>query len=602
MPSPAPHVALLPRRGPSAKMDHADIELADRLLQRRVKARLFGDLDDAEPPRIGEYRLDRRLGAGGMGVVYRAYDPALERRVAIKLMHPELRGAAGRIRSEARALARLTHPNVVSVHEIGEHDGQLFVVMEYVDGETLTRWLARHPVRPPPAWRRALPGLAPVDRGGPDLRPVLKRFLEVARGLRAVHAAGLVHRDFKPDNVLVGSDDRVRVADFGIASPIDAEVAELAVTEDIESSLWTRAGELAGTPAYMAPEQFAGEPVDARADQFALCVALYEAVCGARPFVGADAASLRRSVLAGDVRAAPGWLPASLRALLARGLEREPARRFPDMTALIVALERLLRPRTGRWAAAAVLTAAAVAAALASAATRSQEHVHEDMSQSTDRTTLVERLWAAAPAVCVPRLPFMGDRDALTAANAAARARMKAHPTDSAPYLDARIEAIALLLRAGETAACKMLSSTRRSPLDDRQAHALTCLERQFCRARATATPCPEGTRNGGPDGCEPIASCDETGTEAQTRACLAGDSDCCKHALIVGEYMDLEAGIAGTPASKARRRALAEAGCARGYAWLCEQAALLDPDGPKAMRARACSLGLAEACAEALP
>jgi hypothetical protein len=411
-----------------------------------------------------------------------------------------------------------------------------------------------------------------------------------------------VHRDFKPDNVLVGRDGRVRVADFGIASTIDAAAAELAVTGDIESPLRTRAGELAGTPAYMAPEQFAGEPVDARADQFALCVALYEAVCGARPFAGADLASLRRSILAGVARPAPRRVPAPLRAVLARGLQRDPARRFPDMAALIAALERLLRPRTVRWAVAATLTAAVAAKLASTGAAAANEHVHEDMSRAPARPTLAERLWAAAPAVCVPKLPFTGDRDALKTATAAAAARMKSHPTNSTPYLDARIAAIELLLRAGETTACKLAAATREDPLDAGQAHALACLERQFCAAIATAAPCPDGARNDGPGGCEPIARCNARGTRTQEQACFAGDSDCCKNALIVGEYMDLQAGIADTPESKSRRRALAEAGCARGYAWLCDQAAALDPAGPKAMRDRACSLGYAEACAEVIP
>ena len=572
-------------------MPLANTEIADQLLQRRVKARLFGDPGDA-PLEVGGYRLDERLGAGGMGVVYRAYDPALARPVAIKLMHGEL-GTSEGIRREARALARLAHPNVVSVHEIGEHDGQLFVAMEYVDGETLTAWLARHPVRPPATWRRVLPG--PIDR---DLRNILERFVEAARGLQAAHAAGLVHRDFKPDNVLVGRDGRVRVADFGIASTIDAAADELAVTGDIASPLRTRAGELAGTPAYMAPEQFAREPVDARADQFALCVALYEAVCGERPFAGDDAASLRRSVLAGVARPAPRWLPASLRSLLARGLQRDPARRFPDMAALIAALERLQRPPILRWAVAATVTVIAAATLTnAAAATPKAPEATQFIARGP---TLVAQLWAAVPSICVPRLPFTGDRNALTSASAAMRDDMKKHPTDSTPYLDAKIEAIALLLRAGQTSACKLATATRAGPVDADQAHALTCLERQFCAPIAMATPCPEGTRSSGPDGCEPIAACEVTGGESQASACLAGDPDCCKHALIVGEYMDREAGIADTPASQQRRRALAESGCAHGYAWLCGEAALLDPAGPKAMRVRACSLGYAEACGEA--
>ena len=395
--------------------------------------------------------------------------------------------------------------------------------------------------------------------------------------------------------LLVGNDGRVRVADFGIASTIEAAAEELATTGDIESPLRTRAGELAGTPAYMAPEQFAGEPVDARADQFALCVALYEAVCGARPFAGGSLSSLRHSVLSGAVRPPPRWLPAALRSLLLRGLARAPERRFPDMAALIGALERLLRPRVVRWSLAAVGVAAASAAALASAGTGPTGQVPQGMSSETGGPTLAARLWAAAPAVCVPRLPFTGDRAALQAAAAPITARMKQHPASSAAHLDARLELIGLMLSAGDRMMCKVAARTR-AGLDADRAFKLECLERQFCGVPVVT--CPADMHSKGPNGCEPVAECGASGAEAQRTACLAGEARCCASAMIVREYEDLEAGVAGGEPSRAYRRALAEAGCERGYAWVCAEGALLGGQDPKAMRDRACSLGHAASCA----
>jgi serine/threonine protein kinase len=210
---------------------------------------------------IARYRVLDVIGSGAMGTVYAVYDPVLDRRVALKLVRGGVVSdeARERVLREAQAMARLTHPNVVAVHDAGIVGEQVFIAMDLVEGRSLSRWLAdTHP---------ALPA-------------ILDAFLQAGRGLLATHRAGLVHRDFKPDNVLVGADGSVRVGDFGLAR---IESAPDAVTTPdapaplptITASL-TRTGAFLGTPAYMALEQLEGRPADARSDQFAFCVALYE--------------------------------------------------------------------------------------------------------------------------------------------------------------------------------------------------------------------------------------------------------------------------------------------------------------------------------------
>ncbi len=216
---------------------------------------------------VGRYVILDRIGAGGMGVVYAAYDPELDRRVALKLLRTDRFAAPGHLRllREAKALARLTHPNVVAVHDAGTFGDQVFVAMELVEGETLRQWL---------------------EAGARSWREVLDRLLAAGRGLAAAHAAGLVHRDFKPENVLLGRDGRVRVVDFGLAKAL-ADAAEEPAAPDSGGELaspLTEWGAVLGTPAYMAPEQIRGIAADARSDQFSFCVALYEALYGERPF------------------------------------------------------------------------------------------------------------------------------------------------------------------------------------------------------------------------------------------------------------------------------------------------------------------------------
>ena len=305
--------------------------------------------------RLGRFMLLRLLGQGGMGVVYTAWDELLDRRVAIKLVRTEHGGgvAQARMLHEAKGLARLSHPNVVQIYEVSASAGRLFIAMEYIPGETLRVWTAD---------RRA---------AGADRRELLDMYLQAGRGLAAAHAQGLVHRDFKPDNVLVGVDGRARVVDFGLVTSgeveapggDDGEVRGRPIDERI-----TVGGMVLGTPAYMSPEQHAGRAADARSDQFSFCVALYEALCGVRPFAGETLGELMGAVSAGAPRSLPAEhaLPEWLGALLRRGLAARPEDRFASMDALLDRLaddpERARRRR--RRAAALVVGVAALAAML----------------------------------------------------------------------------------------------------------------------------------------------------------------------------------------------------------------------------------------------
>ncbi|MEM7154331.1 MAG: serine/threonine-protein kinase [Myxococcota bacterium] len=297
-----------------------------------MRSGLFGD--SVAPPRVGRYELLRCIGRGGMGIVYAARDVELGREVAIKLLRPELShgGDGERLTSEARALARLSHPNVVSVFDVGTFEGQRFIAMEYVVGQDLRRWLE--------APRR--------------LRDLIEVFIGAGQGLHAAHQVGLVHRDFKPDNVLVGDDGRPRVLDFGLARPPDAndvvggQPPAIPGGTDPLATVLTQAGQVIGTPAYMAPEQHLGEPADARSDQFSFAVALYHAVYGVRPFAGEDPQALALSIVRGRIRpATPRYpVPRWLEDLLARALAVDPAQRFDSMAALISLLETQLEAGT----------------------------------------------------------------------------------------------------------------------------------------------------------------------------------------------------------------------------------------------------------------
>jgi tetratricopeptide (TPR) repeat protein/predicted Ser/Thr protein kinase len=294
---------------------------------------------------IGRYTVLSLVGRGGMGAVYAAYDPELDRKVALKLLRA--RGTDGRARArllrEAKAIAKLSHPNVVVVHDAGTFDERVFIAMEFVEGETLKDWLA----------------------GATRRRPeILEVFASSARGLAAAHAAGLVHRDFKPHNVMVGRDGGVRVMDFGVAREVDADGGADAPLDEngapvlpasTDDLTFTRTGELVGTPGYMAPEQFQAARTDARTDQFSFCVALYQALYKVHPFAGGSIEVLVARVLAGEVQPPPSRhdVPAWLRRVLLRGLSVSPAARWPSMNALLDALEQDPARARRRWGAAA---------------------------------------------------------------------------------------------------------------------------------------------------------------------------------------------------------------------------------------------------------
>lgn len=291
---------------------------------------------------VGRYLILDPLGQGGMGVVYAGYDPELDRRVALKLLRPDRAGGeAARLRllREAQAIARLAHPNVVAVYDAGTLGEQVFIAMELVAGETLRSWLAGR------------------ER---SRREIVEIFVAAGRGLAAAHDAGLVHRDFKPDNVLIGTDGRPRVVDFGLARP----AAEAEAPGEVEgsgggllSSPLTVWGVVLGTPAYMAPEQLRGRPIDARSDQFSFCVALWEALRSERPYGGETAADLLAEVESGTVREGGERLPGWLRQTLLRGLRAAPAERFESMSELLRALSRDPARVRRRWLRAAAALA-----------------------------------------------------------------------------------------------------------------------------------------------------------------------------------------------------------------------------------------------------
>jgi tetratricopeptide (TPR) repeat protein/tRNA A-37 threonylcarbamoyl transferase component Bud32 len=288
---------------------------------------------EAGPTRLGRYVLLARLGEGGMGVVYAAYDETLDRKVALKLLRSRGSETAQlRLIREAQALARLSHPNVVQIYEIGETSEQAYLVMEFVDGVTLGVWRLEQPR---------------------SRAEILAVFTAAGHGLAAAHAAGLVHRDFKPDNVMIRTDGRVLVMDFGLAFSDTGRIVGASDLRDLDldveistatnrlSEHMTADGALMGTPAYMAPEQFLGLTTDAQTDQFGFCVALWEALYGQRPFGGRDVAAISLAVTEGQLLKPerdelPGWL----REVIERGLAREPGKRWPSMQALLDALGR----------------------------------------------------------------------------------------------------------------------------------------------------------------------------------------------------------------------------------------------------------------------
>ena len=284
---------------------------------QHIRATLEHRLLGAPPARVGRFVLLERAGAGGMGVVYRAYDPELDRAVALKLLRGDRALSQDRLLDEARAAGRVSHPNVITVYEVGVVDEQVFIAMEYVHGRTARQWWSEAP------------------RSADEL---LSMFVAAGRGLAAAHQAGVVHRDFKPDNILIGDDGHVRVSDFGLAQRFDAtdEFEAVEETQSSDGSLESigATARMSGTPAYMAPELLAGGRATQRSDQYAFFVSIYEAFAGERPDP-----ELRW----------PAKLPRPLRSAIARGLAVESGDRHASMSAAVSAIERAQPGRRVVW-------------------------------------------------------------------------------------------------------------------------------------------------------------------------------------------------------------------------------------------------------------
>ncbi|MBZ5715767.1 serine/threonine-protein kinase [Nannocystis pusilla] len=430
----------------------------------------------ADPVRIGPFGVLRKLGEGAMGVVYEGYDARLERKVAVKLVRRQLLdnpAVRERMTREAQAMARLSSPNVVQVYQVGEHDGGIYLAMEYVEGETLATWLRTAP-RP---WQL-----------------VLRTICDAGRGLAAAHAAGLVHRDFKPDNVLVDERGRALVLDFGLvqaeggaddsarAAALEHELVDTeqgwpssqstnmspgTSSPDRSNNLhWsvrlTQMGNSLGTPAYMSPEQHFGRPASPLADQFSFSTTLYEALYGVRPFGGDSWSAIRASVRRGVVPPPPleSQVPRRVFKALLRGLEIDPARRWPSMAAMIEALEHDPWRVRGRIAAMTALIGAASLASYVVAVSRA-----EDGRRCQVGVEQLAGVWdpareaAVARAFAATHLPFA---------------------TDTARRVQGRIDAYARAWVTERQAACEdrasgaqtdNLADLRVACLDRRKAH-----------------------------------------------------------------------------------------------------------------------------------
>lgn len=326
--------AALRERAPD--VDPAAMERA----RARAERALFGS---AEPARIHRYEIRERVGGGGMGVVYRAHDPELDREVALKVIHPRRRHdslSSARMAKEAKALALLDHPNVVKVHDVLVHREQLVIVMELVTGETLAAWEERAPR----TWRE-----------------IVHVYAQAGDGLAAAHSLELVHRDFKPSNAVIGGDGRVRVLDFGLARSVESGEVSPREQQTADNHL-TETGVMLGTLHYASPEQIEGRAISPASDQFSFCVALHRALEGVPPFDGDTAAMLVANIRSGKLRCSGRAIPLWLRKVIEQGLASQPTSRHRSMSAL---LAELRRPRGWRRWRTPILAGGAIASSVA---------------------------------------------------------------------------------------------------------------------------------------------------------------------------------------------------------------------------------------------
>ncbi len=307
-----------PRMRRAAQVDH---DLAYQQQKAAIRARLLGG--PVQVTTIGRFQILRQLGEGGMGVVYAAYDDKLDRKIAIKVLRGKAsRTARARLLREAQALAKVVHPNIVGVHEVGEHDGQIYLAMEFVRGQSLNEWIEQ-----PRPWRE-----------------VLEVFKQAAIGLDVAHRHNLVHRDFKPHNAILSEDGVTKVLDFGLARTGEqAELPEAGDTPGPKSLLsehLTHTGAIMGTPAYMSPEQHSGLQATAQSDQFSFCIALYEALYGQHPYDTSSLSDLVMGIVEGKINEPPRGtdVPQWVRKIVWRGLSVAPEDRFASMAEVVAAL------------------------------------------------------------------------------------------------------------------------------------------------------------------------------------------------------------------------------------------------------------------------
>ena len=424
-----------------------------------VLAGLFGE---REAPKVGRYRLGRKIGQGAMGRVYRAHDPDLEREVAIKMIHVDGRDdprARARLVREAQALARVSHPNIVGVFEVGTHGRDVFVAMEWLRGRTLRRWRSDEQ----PSTAQCLPML-----------------IQAGEGLAAAHRAGVVHRDFKPDNVLVADDGRVRVIDFGLAQTGAAEgeapssedsttnttaaavSGELGDGVDIRSAgSITRTGAVLGSPAYMPPEQLMTADVDAHSDQFAFCVTAFEMLHGERPFEGRTPAQLLGNVVDGRIRVISDDVPRRIDMTLRRGLACDPGDRWPTMEAL---LQQLTASPVSRSRITMAATGAVIVIGVMLASTG-----REPDACATDEDSLAEVWDPSRRAEVAERLGTPTGEDVAESLDAYAQG-----------WLDTREAA------CREASAAEASGARDDAELDARRARILHCLRRRKADLRAS--------------------------------------------------------------------------------------------------------------------
>jgi len=308
-------------------------EQVERLLAQPAGSKLLdwsvGEHETAVPSavvapgtRVGQYQIESSIGAGGMGVVYRALDTKLNRPVAVKFLSDELADAAARRRfqREAQTASSLNHPHIITVYDAGEYEAQQYLVTEFVDGGTLRNWTS--------AERR-------------DWRQIVELLVGMADGLATAHEAGILHRDVKPENILISRSGYAKLADFGLAKLADGTPGGDATRTLTEHG--TRPGVAVGTIAYMSPEQATGKPLDARTDIFSFGVVLYEALSGRRPFAGANDLELLQTIIHGSPQPLPPEVAASLRNVVEKALEKNPGNRYQSMRDMVVDLRRLLR-------------------------------------------------------------------------------------------------------------------------------------------------------------------------------------------------------------------------------------------------------------------